>query len=145
MRDAGLARQPKGVDREALMPRYQKHFSLAEARALIPSLRQAFHDMHHRRDRVEKADEKLAALLKKTTGDVGGTVVNGLMMDLLQLNTQLRLLHEWGVVVKDLDRGLLDFPHMRDAQEVFLCWELDEDDIEFWHELDGGYQNRERL
>jgi len=127
------------------MPRYQKHFSLEEARALMPSLRQAFHDMHHRRDRVEKADEKLATLLRKTTGDIGGTVVNSLMMDLLQINTQLRLVQECGVVVKDLDRGLVDFPHMREGREVFLCWELDEDDIEFWHDIDAGYQGRERL
>ena len=50
-----------------------------------------------------------------------------------------------GVQVKDFDRGLLDFPHILDGREVFLCWELDEDDIEFWHDIDAGYAGRERL
>jgi hypothetical protein len=49
------------------------------------------------------------------------------------------------VVIKDFDRGLVDFPHLREGREVFLCWELDEDDIEFWHDLDTGYSGRERL
>jgi hypothetical protein len=50
-----------------------------------------------------------------------------------------------GVQIKDFDRGLVDFPHLRDGREVFLCWELDEDDIAFWHDIDGGYAGRERL
>ncbi len=68
-----------------------------------------------------------------------------MLMDLLQMNLQLRRIQELGVVVKDFDRGLVDFPHLRGGREVFLCWELDEDDIEFWHDLDCGYADRERL
>ena len=49
------------------------------------------------------------------------------------------------IQVKDLGRGLVDFPALIDGREVFLCWEQDEDDIEFWHELDTGYAGRERL
>ena len=49
------------------------------------------------------------------------------------------------IQVKDLQRGLVDFPAMLEGREVFLCWEQDEEDIEFWHELDGGYAGRERL
>ena len=50
-----------------------------------------------------------------------------------------------GVQIKEIDRGLVDFPHVRDGQEVFLCWELGEEDIEYWHELDTGYVGREKL
>jgi hypothetical protein len=49
------------------------------------------------------------------------------------------------IQVKDLRRGLLDFPALRDGREVFLCWEKDEEDIEFWHDLETGYGGRERL
>jgi hypothetical protein len=66
-------------------------------------------------------------------------------MDMLQLNTQLRRIQKLGMQIKDFDRGLVDFPHLRDGREVFLCWELDEDDIDFWHEIDDGYAGRERL
>ena len=49
------------------------------------------------------------------------------------------------IQVKDIDRGLMDFPAIIGGKEVFLCWEQDEEDIEFWHELDAGYAGRERL
>ena len=124
---------------------FQKHFTLEEARALLPQLRQIFRDVHRRRDRIREADEKLGNLLQKTHDDLGGPIVNGLLRDLLQMNAQLQRIQKLGVVVKDLDRGLLDFPAVRDSREVFLCWELEEDDIEFWHDLDTGYAGRERL
>ena len=49
------------------------------------------------------------------------------------------------IVIKDIERGLLDFPAIIGGREVFLCWEKDEDDIEFWHDIDTGYAGRERL
>jgi hypothetical protein len=127
------------------MLQFQKHFTLEEARALLPALRQMLKDTQLRRKRFAEADEKLGRAIKGTGADLGGETVTSMLMDLLQMNLQLRRIQEMGVVVKDFDRGLVDFPHLREGREVFLCWELDEDDIEFWHDLDGGYAGRERL
>jgi len=127
------------------MQQFQKHFTLEEARALLPVLRRILKDTQRRRKRFTEADEKLARTIKNTGADLGGELVTAMLMDLVQMNLQLRRLQEMGVVLKDFDRGLVDFPHWRDGQEVFLCWELDEDDIEFWHDLDAGYAGRERL
>lgn len=124
---------------------YRKHFTLEEARALLPELRSMFQDAHRRLDVVQKVDKELGKKLKQTGAEVGGEKVSGLLMDMLQLNTQLRRLQEMGIQIKDFERGLLDFPHLRDGREVFLCWELNEDDIEFWHDIDAGYSGRERL
>ncbi len=124
---------------------FKKHFSIEEARALLPELRAIFKDAHLRRNRVRDADEKLGKLVSTTHCDLGGPTVTGMLWDWLQMNQQLHRIQERGVVVKDFDRGLLDFPHLREGREVFLCWELDEDDIEFWHDLDTGYAGRERL
>ena len=124
---------------------FKKHFTLEEARALLPELRRAFRDAHRRRDVVHQTDKELGETLEKTGSDVGGEKVSGLLMDMLQLNNQLRRLQEMGIQIKDFERGLLDFPHLRDGREVFLCWELDENDIEFWHDIDSGYSGRERL
>ena len=112
---------------------------------MIPELRRAFRDAHRRRDVVHQTDKELGETLEQTGSDVGGEKVSGLLMDMLQLNTQLRHIQEMGVQIKDFDRGLVDFPHLRDGREVFLCWELEEDDIEFWHDIDSGYAGRERL
>jgi len=127
------------------MHQFAKHFTLAEARALLPQLRALFADLHEHRRRLEQADDKLDQLLAGSKRDLGGPAVDDMLTVLAQLNTQLRCVQDLGVVIKDLDRGLVDFPHLRNGQEVFLCWELDEDDIEFWHDLDTGYAGRERL
>lgn len=124
---------------------FHRHFTLDQARALLPELRRIFRDAHHRRDVVQKTDTELGNKLRQTGTDVGGEKVSGLLMDMLQLNAQLRRLQDMGVQIKDFDRGLVDFPHIRDGREVFLCWELDENDIEFWHDIDAGYAGRERL
>jgi hypothetical protein len=124
---------------------FEKHFTLEEARALLPELRSIFRDVHRRRDVVQKTDKELGQNLKESGAEVGGEKVSGLLMDMLQLNLQLRRIQELGVQIKDFDRGLVDFPHIRDGREVHLCWELEEDDIEFWHDTDTGYSARERL
>ena len=127
------------------MNHFQKHFSLEEARSLLPELRRIFQDAHARRERARRADEKLGEMIQVTGSDVGGPPVTGLLMDLQQMQAQMERVEKLGVVVKDFDRGLVDFPHLRENREVFLCWELDEDDVEFWHDLDTGYSGRERL
>jgi len=50
-----------------------------------------------------------------------------------------------GIVLRDLDSGLIDFPSIRDGQEIYLCWIDGESDIVFWHELDAGFQGRQPL
>ena len=50
-----------------------------------------------------------------------------------------------GVLVKDLDRGLVDFPALRDGEEVLLCWEVGEDEVAFWHGVDEGFAGRKPL
>ena len=50
-----------------------------------------------------------------------------------------------GVQVKDLDTGLVDFPSWRDGEEVLLCWRLGEDEVAWWHTLDGGFAGRQPL
>jgi hypothetical protein len=127
------------------MHQYTRHFTLAEARAAIPLLRAAFTAVHSHRNRVHLTDDKLGQLLHKTNADIGSAAVNTMLRDLVQLNAQLRELSNLGIVIKDIERGLVDFPHLRNGAEVFLCWELDEDDIEFWHDLNAGYAGRERL
>ncbi len=54
-------------------------------------------------------------------------------------------LDERDIVLRDLDRGLIDFPALRDGREVYLCWIDGEPDIEFWHDLDAGYAGRQAL
>ena len=50
-----------------------------------------------------------------------------------------------GVLVKDLDTGLVDFPGQRAGEDILLCWQLGEDEVAFWHGLEDGYAGRQPL
>ena len=54
-------------------------------------------------------------------------------------------IHEVGALVKDLDRGLIDFPAQREGEDVLLCWHVGEPEIEYWHGLDEGFSGRKPL
>ena len=54
-------------------------------------------------------------------------------------------LQELGLLVKDLDEGLVDFPALRDGEEVLLCCRLGEEEVAFWHSLDDGFAGRKPL
>lgn len=124
---------------------FKKHFQLEEARHLLGDLRRTFNSIHASRDRLIECEKKLANRLAKTGGDIGGEEVNNLLRAMLAIHEGISDITLHGIQIKDLDRGLVDFPHLRNGREVFLCWELEDDDIEFWHEIDTGYADRERL
>ncbi len=57
----------------------------------------------------------------------------------------LGALQEMEIVLRDLDRGLVDFPSVREDREVYLCWEEGEEEIGYWHDEDSGYGGRQPL
>ncbi len=60
----------------------------------------------------------------------------------------VRLVHRieaTGVLVKDLDLGLIDFPALRGGREVYLCWKAGESEVRFWHPVDGSFADRRPL
>jgi hypothetical protein len=123
---------------------FQKHYTREEARALLPEVRLWLKRLDQLRVDLEKHEGRLNALMSPGR-DMGGGSVNAWVRILADLEGVLVEFHRREIQVKDLDRGLLDFPAIMGGKEVFLCWEQDEEDVEFWHDLDAGYAGRERL
>ena len=124
--------------------RFQRHYTREEARALLPKLREWLDRLEELRTELEKIDRRLAGLM--TSGqDTGGKLVNQSVKMLGELKQILQEFEEREIVIKDMRRGLVDFPALIGGREVFLCWEKDEDDVEFWHDIDSGYAGREPL
>ena len=123
---------------------FQKHYTVAEARQLLPEVRQRLAQLAELRQELQELDEILRA--QNGAGcDLGGQRVNRWVKAVAALNQAVRWFHSAEIQIKDLDRGLIDFPAIIGGREVFLCWEHDDEDIEFWHDLDSGYAGRERL
>ena len=124
--------------------RFDKHYTREEARALLPQLRVWLKRLGELRSDLDKFDKRLTSLMNPGH-DVGGDLVNRWIRTLAEMQEILSEFQNRQIQLKDLERGLLDFPAIIGGKEVFLCWELDEEDIEHWHDLDAGYAGREHL
>ncbi len=124
--------------------RYQKHYTRAEARALLPEIRLWLKRIVQLREDLEKYEQRLVSLMQPGC-DVGGETVNGWVRVLAEIQEVFMEFHRREIQIKDLGRGLIDFPALIGGKEVFLCWEQDEEDVEFWHDLDTGFAGREPL
>jgi hypothetical protein len=124
-----------------------KIFTVEEANALLPEVRiitgkiqRAHRKLSRFRDEAKQAAE--------AAEQGGGGMVNGVAYAaiLTELTTQMAELEALGVQLKDFERGLVDFPSLRDGRVVLLCWQLGEgDELEWWHDVDAGFAGRTPL
>jgi hypothetical protein len=124
--------------------RFDKHYTREEAQALLPQVRQWLAELSRLREQLARLDEWLGKLLA-AGNDIGGELVNDWIRTLASLRRVLVEFQRREIQLKDLDRGLVDFPAIIGGREVFLCWEKDEAAIEYWHDLETGYAGREKL
>ena len=124
--------------------RHSRHYTLEEASALLPWVAEQLERLRSARDRLGDLDARaaLAATGRANGGGEAGKVVSEGFLELRELMLELR---EREIVLRDLDRGLIDFPSIRDGEEVYLCWLEGEDEIGFWHEPEAGFAGRRRL
>src|SRR5438874_7882260 len=118
--------------------RFKKHYTREEARALLPHVRLWLKRVIQLRETLQTSEAELTKITEPGR-DVGGPMVNNWLRTIADLKDVLQEFNRREIQVKDLERGLLDFPALLDGKEVFLCWEQDEEDIGFWHDLDTGY------
>jgi hypothetical protein len=124
--------------------RHGRHFTLEEARAELGWVAERLSAMRAARERLTDADAR-RALADESPGNGGGSLGKHVGEAFVELQAGMAELDRRGIVLRDLDRGLIDFPALRDGREVYLCWVDGEPDIGFWHELDAGYQGRQKL
>lgn len=123
---------------------FKKHYTVDEAREMIPQLRLWLTELRQHQEKLQTLDDRVGQLLA-TGADLGGALVNDSVRQMAGVQKNLAYFRELEIQIKDIDRGLVDFPAVVAGREVFLCWEEDEDNIEFWHDLDTGYAGRVRL
>ena len=123
---------------------FTRHYTREEARALLPLVNQWLDELIELRGEIAGQDHHLQELLESGQ-DVGGTPVTDWLTTLVAIKKVLNEFQRREIQIKDLERGLVDFPAFHEGREVYLCWEQGEEDIGFWHELDSGYAGRERL
>ncbi|MGI8910922.1 MAG: DUF2203 domain-containing protein [Rubrobacteraceae bacterium] len=126
-------------------PSFSKLFTVEEANALLPKLQELLLDVGRHRDELREKAPSLEPILKAAATNGGGRVGSEYGVEAYNFYLAIERIREEGVILKDLEMGLLDFPHERDGRVVFLCWHPSEDRIEYWHEIDTGYSGREPI
>ena len=123
----------------------ERTFTLDEANRLIPTLRTILKDAGGEWSRIKGLNPEVQKARDKAQYDgftPYGAEYVGAVSQLLHL---LRQVKEMGVHIKDVDKGLCDFPYMRNGKVVYLCWHLGEDSITTWHDIEAGFAGREPL
>jgi hypothetical protein len=110
---------------------------------MLPRLAPLLDDMRGQAQALEEAQEELAQM-KRTVHSNGNAVhAETLARQVADLQQTLRAgmeqIQEWGIELKDLGQGLIDFPHRRGGRVVYLCWRLGEEQIGWWHEIQAGF------
>ena len=123
---------------------HERHYSLDQANVALGLVRERLERLRSARSGLSD-EEARAALEEAAPANGGGEPGRTVSEAFLELRGALLELRGAEIVLRDLDRGLVDFPALRDGREVYLCWEEGEDEIGFWHEPDAGFAGREPL
>jgi hypothetical protein len=123
---------------------HERHYTLEEASELLPRVVELIELLRTARDRLGDKEAR-EALSEAGPTNGGGAPGRSVSEAFVQMRDAVAELQELEVVLRDLDRGLLDFPSLRDGREVYLCWQDGEDAIGFWHEPEAGFAGRRPL
>jgi hypothetical protein len=123
---------------------HEHHFTRADADALLPTLAPLLTELRTAKDSL--TDSEAHEVLSEASGsNGGGTEGRRVGEAFLRVRELLAAVQEIGVVVRDIDSGLVDFPAVIDGREVYLCWRLGEESVDHWHDLDSGFGGRAPL
>jgi len=127
-------------------------FTVAEANSALHEVRPAVERLVTARARLRELEQAQGALVTAIGGNGAGYAASDLNMAQAEFQRLAELareglerLNELGVIVKDLDAGLVDFPARRAGADVLLCWQAGEDLVAYWHPLDEGFASRKPI
>lgn len=130
----------------------ERIFNLDEANALVPWLERRFAAMQPLRAELVERQERLLELLgrRRSNGHSSSEAEiaeaeNAVARLTARLQEAVGEIMNAGILVRDIGRGLVDFPALRDGELVYLCWQRGERAVEWWHPTDTGIEGRRRL
>jgi hypothetical protein len=130
----------------------ERHFTPEEANALLEQVRPVAESLVAHRRAFTVAAARRARLTQRISGNGGdfdpqepSELDEQLQHEAEAVARAVEELQALGVLVKDLDRGLVDFPALRDGEEVLLCWQVGEGEVAYWHGLEEGFAGRKPL
>lgn len=124
------------------MPRY---FTLPEANETLNLIRPLVDEIQTIRQTILKNQPEAWPAIEKSAGNGGNRALSNMVQDFEKLDLLVHQIQDLGVLIKDINLGLLDFPALKDGREVYLCWRYGEGEIAYWHEIEAGFAGRQPI
>ncbi len=124
------------------MPRY---FTLQEANNTLNSVRAWMDEIQDIRQEILKHQPEIWSVMEKSAGNGGNPTLSRMVKTFDRLDALIHSIQDLGILIKDINTGLIDFPAIKDNHEVYLCWKYGEEDIQFWHEIEDGFAGRQPI
>ena len=122
-----------------------RYFTVEEANAALLTLRPVVAAMLKAREKIVAARPDLWPVLEKAAGNGGSDKASAVLADFEVVRRGALAIEGLGIVLKDINTGLVDFLSRRDGRDVYLCWRFDEPKVAFWHDLEAGFAGRQPL
>ena len=122
-----------------------RFFTLDEANACLPRLRELLGEIQDVRQKVLASRPDTWPVMQKAIGNGGSKKAGELVFEFNRLERAAQAIKEMGCVLKDPDQGLIDFLARREGREVYLCWQYGEERVAHWHDLTSGFAGRQPL
>jgi hypothetical protein len=137
-------------------------YDIDKANALLPELRDSLERLRGLRGEVVALRDRIVELNAPwAVAGVIGTSPAGVTRSDVEAETRLLRLRlqgmvdqmhaavlqvdGWGLQLREIETGLVDFPALVAGRQVWLCWRLGEDEVGWWHEVYEGFGSRHRL
>jgi hypothetical protein len=126
--------------------RHTRHYTVEQANATLAWAQTRVQRLQDARLTLRSLGGDASKHLEALDPQAGGAYPTPeLAAPLVSFSLALSELEALDIVVRDVDQGLIDFPALRDGDEVYLCWVLGEPEVGFWHGLDAGFVGRQPL
>ena len=120
-------------------------FTIGEANNLVPDLEDLLREVQQMRRFVLKIRPEIHKAREHIKANGGSSLGPSYLKALEYIMKRVEKIQQMGVIIKDLEKGLCDFPFMLDGRMVYLCWKLGEAEVGWWHETDTGFSNRQPI
>jgi len=122
-----------------------QYFTLQQANEALKIIRPLMDEVQAIRSKILELQPEAWTAIEKSIGNGGNITLSRMIRDFEKLDALVHRILDTGVLIKDINIGLLDFSALKDGREVYLCWQYGEGEIAFWHEVDEGYAGRQPI
>ncbi len=120
-------------------------YTIQQAREALPRVVALMDYVQQARAEIVHLKPKVWPFLRSKVANGGNAHITDLTEQFARLDTAVRQIMGMGILVKDIDKGIVDFLSKRQGKEVFLCWQYGEENIDYWHAIEDGFAGRQPI